>query len=602
MTAAEAGQKLLQFLSRRFEEPQSVLHRWIRTGQVRINGGRAKPFDRVELNDEIRVPPFAGAGTKAERVPASSGGKELPPIVAETADVIVFCKPSGLPVHPGTGHTDSLTTRLEAAFAGSPFIPAPVHRLDRDTSGLLLVGKTYAAVRRLSDALAAHDGSVAKDYLAWVQGECPWSRPKRLEDHLAKRTVGAQGREKVVAGNPHGWARREAREPDGPQPDRARRPEPCPYPPAHGADASDPRTAFGAGFSARGGCEVRRPALRGWAQAPCRAAAGGRGNLYGLAAVGRSVARCAPAARMGGCLRCISPLAEIEVSPFVPPLVAFAVSFFTSMGGISGAFLLLPFQMTFLGYTNTSVSATNQLYNVFSNPGGVFRYYREKRMLWPLSWIVMAGAVPGVVIGGLVRINWLADVRPFKLFVALVLLGIGLEMIRDLFGWMRFKPAPKYEQSPPKPYVEVVERNLSRVSYTFDGYLYSFSVPILLFYSIAVGLVGGIYGIGGGAIIAPFLVSVFHLPIYTVAGATLAATFVNALAGVLFYIAISPLYPDLSIAPDWGMALLLSLGGLLGMYFGAKFQKCISPVLLKWMLVVILFGTVIAYFVEFVRG
>ena len=192
------------------------------------------------------------------------------------------------------------------------------------------------------------------------------------------------------------------------------------------------------------------------------------------------------------------PTAEIEVSPFVPPLVAFTVSFFTSMGGISGAFLLLPFQMTFLGYTNTSVSATNQLYNVFSNPGGVFRYYREKRMLWPLSWIVMAGAVPGVVIGGLVRINWLADVRPFKLFVALVLLGIGLEMIRDLFGWMRFKPAPKYEQSPPKPYVEVVERNLSRVSYTFDGYLYSFSVPILLFYSIAVGLVGGIYGIGGG--------------------------------------------------------------------------------------------------------
>ena len=47
VTAAEAGQKLLQFLSRRFEEPQSVLHRWIRTGQVRINGGRAKPFDRV---------------------------------------------------------------------------------------------------------------------------------------------------------------------------------------------------------------------------------------------------------------------------------------------------------------------------------------------------------------------------------------------------------------------------------------------------------------------------------------------------------------------------------------------------------------------------
>ncbi|MFR1533006.1 MAG: hypothetical protein ACLSTO_04680 [Bilophila wadsworthia] len=84
------------------------------------------------------------------------------------------------------------------------------------------------------------------------------------------------------------------------------------------------------------------------------------------------------------------PTAEIEVSPFVPPLVAFTVSFFTSMGGISGAFLLLPFQMTFLGYTNTSVSATNQLYNVFSNPGGVTAI-TAKNGTQALSWIVMAG-------------------------------------------------------------------------------------------------------------------------------------------------------------------------------------------------------------------
>ena len=211
VTHAEAGQKLLQFLARRFDLPHGVFHRWIRTGQVRINGSRARAFDRVEEKDEIRVPPIA-FDEQAKNAPSppsqkthgdfprQSANRTLPPIMAETDDLIVFCKPSGLPVHPGTGHTDSLTTRLEAAFAGSPFIPAPVHRLDRDTSGLLLVGKTYVAVRRLSDALAAHDGSVAKDYLAWVQGECPWSRPKRLEDHLAKRTVGAQGREKVVAG------------------------------------------------------------------------------------------------------------------------------------------------------------------------------------------------------------------------------------------------------------------------------------------------------------------------------------------------------------------------------------------------------------------
>lgn len=63
--------------------------------------------------------------------------------------------------------------------------------------------------------------------------------------------------------------------------------------------------------------------------------------------------------------------AGIEVAPWIPPLVAFGISFFTSMGGVSGAFLLLPFQMSVLGYTHPSVSATNQLFNIVAIPSGV---------------------------------------------------------------------------------------------------------------------------------------------------------------------------------------------------------------------------------------
>jgi uncharacterized membrane protein YfcA len=84
---------------------------------------------------------------------------------------------------------------------------------------------------------------------------------------------------------------------------------------------------------------------------------------------------------------------------FLPPLVAFVVSFFTSMGGISGAFLLLPFQMSFLGYTNPSVSATNQLFNIVAIPPGAYRYHKEGRMVWPLAWAVIIGTLPGVLIG-----------------------------------------------------------------------------------------------------------------------------------------------------------------------------------------------------------
>ena len=126
--------------------------------------------------------------------------------------------------------------------------------------------------------------------------------------------------------------------------------------------------------------------------------------------------------------------AGIEVAPWLPPLVAFVISFFTSMGGVSGAFLLLPFQMSFLGYTNPSVSATNQLFNVVAIPSGVYRFCREGRMVWPLTWVVVAGTLPGVFIGAFVRIAWLPDPRNFKLFAATVLLYIGGRMLRDLLG------------------------------------------------------------------------------------------------------------------------------------------------------------------------
>ena len=94
------------------------------------------------------------------------------------------------------------------------------------------------------------------------------------------------------------------------------------------------------------------------------------------------------------------PTAGIECSPFVPFAVALGVSFFTSMGGVSGAFLLLPFQMSVLGYVNPSVSATNQFFNVLACPAGVWRYWREGRLLWPLTLVVALGTLPGVFAGG----------------------------------------------------------------------------------------------------------------------------------------------------------------------------------------------------------
>jgi len=109
-------------------------------------------------------------------------------------------------------------------------------------------------------------------------------------------------------------------------------------------------------------------------------------------------------------------LRGIDVLPFIPPLVAFLVSL-TASAGVSEAFLLLPFQVSVLHYTSPAVSPTNLIYNIVAIPGGLYRYIKEGRMAWPLTWAVVIGTLPGVFVGAWVRILYLPDPRVFKLFV-----------------------------------------------------------------------------------------------------------------------------------------------------------------------------------------
>src|SRR5512139_4287156 len=128
------------------------------------------------------------------------------------------------------------------------------------------------------------------------------------------------------------------------------------------------------------------------------------------------------------------PLSGVTTNVLLPPLVAMVISFFTSMGGVSGAFLLLPFQMSVLNYTAPSVSGTNHVFNIVAIPSGVYRYIQEGRMAWPLTWVVIAGTLPGVFIGYYLRVLYLPDPKTFKLFVGCVLLYIGIRIFRELLG------------------------------------------------------------------------------------------------------------------------------------------------------------------------
>lgn len=194
--AVESGQKLLQLLQRRLDLPQGLLHRWIRTGQVRLNGGRAKPFAIVAVGDMIRLPPFAvGMAGRKKAGAGPAAVSALPPLVGRSGDIWAFNKPSGLPTQPGTGHEDSLAGRLAARYAGQPYIPTPIHRLDKDTSGILLVAGSFAALSAMTSALRRHE--LHKEYLAWVAGCWPQGETGQLRHWLRKTAAGGSERMRV---------------------------------------------------------------------------------------------------------------------------------------------------------------------------------------------------------------------------------------------------------------------------------------------------------------------------------------------------------------------------------------------------------------------
>lgn len=314
------------------------------------------------------------------------------------------------------------------------------------------------------------------------------------------------------------------------------------------------------------------------------------------------------------------PVAGIEVAPWVPFLAGFAVAFVCSMGGVSGANLLLPFQMSVLGFTTPAVSATNHLFNVVGIPSGVYRFLKEGRMVWPLTWMVIAGTIPGVFAGVIARVKYLPNPTGFRFFAGLVLLYIGCMMVKTLLkksapgsdkksAEKRFQElATQFSKSSeaslkagkaPLPKTEVKHFGLTKMEYSFYGETYTVNPLTVFGLSAIVGVVGGIYGIGGGAIIAPMFVALFHLPVYTIAGACLMGTFLTSLTAVLFYQAIAPFYPHLVVAPDWLLGVLFGFGGMVGMYLGARAQKFVPAKIIKWMLALILISTALRYVVPF---
>ncbi|MDG4597952.1 MAG: RluA family pseudouridine synthase [Candidatus Contendobacter sp.] len=195
IATAHAGQRLDNFLLRELKgAPKSLIYRIVRTGEVRLNGGRVQPDRRLQAGDVLRIPPVR-LGERQERplrVPPGLAEQLREAVLYEDREILVLNKPTGLAAHGGSGLEYGVIELLRALRPEEPFLEL-AHRLDRETSGCLALARTPTALRRIQEAFRA--GRVEKCYLALARGY--WNHGPREVNQPLRRNV-LRGGERMV--------------------------------------------------------------------------------------------------------------------------------------------------------------------------------------------------------------------------------------------------------------------------------------------------------------------------------------------------------------------------------------------------------------------
>lgn len=188
-----AGQRLDNFLIKVLKgAPKTLVYRIIRSGEVRVNKGRAGADTRVELGDEVRVPPLR-LSDKSEAQAAAVPAREFP-VLFEDEHVLAINKPAGVAVHGGSGVSFGVIEQLRRARPNAKFLEL-VHRLDKETSGILLIAKKRSALTALQDVFRHRQAH--KTYAALVLGD--WPERKKVIDVALHKFLTAEGERRVKA-------------------------------------------------------------------------------------------------------------------------------------------------------------------------------------------------------------------------------------------------------------------------------------------------------------------------------------------------------------------------------------------------------------------
>ncbi len=199
------GQRLDNFLIKRLKGvPKTHVYRVIRSGEVRVNKGRASADTRLALGDEVRVPPVRVSGHASGQPDARPAPAREFPVVMEDDWLLVINKPAGVAVHGGSGVSSGVIEQLRQARPQARFLEL-VHRLDKETSGLLLIAKKRQALVALQEQFRQRE--TGKTYAALVSGA--WPRNKKVIDVALHKYLDAAGERRVrVVDDDHEEGRR----------------------------------------------------------------------------------------------------------------------------------------------------------------------------------------------------------------------------------------------------------------------------------------------------------------------------------------------------------------------------------------------------------
>lgn len=192
----EAGQRIDNFLARYLKGvPKSHIYRILRRGEVRVNSGRIRAQYKVCAGDTVRIPPVRISESKPGHVPGINLEQH---VLFENPRLLVINKPSGIAVHGGSGLSYGIIEALRAERSTAPYLELG-HRLDRETSGCLVIAKRRSFLRAFHEQL--QQGQVKKLYLALVDGQ--WQDGKRTVD-VPLRKNQLRGGERMVSVDPEG--------------------------------------------------------------------------------------------------------------------------------------------------------------------------------------------------------------------------------------------------------------------------------------------------------------------------------------------------------------------------------------------------------------